>query len=145
VERIHHLILAICKRRSRKLPKLRFILRLDSIDADDWISRMAVLSDRARELQHEVVGVAFDLGETGKKNDSNCQDDMTPLYLESLSSLIRYIKEQGICTAPQIHLTNPIDSSTIDGSAKRWIEDHSAKCGLITIDVSRILVANAAA
>lgn len=145
LERIHHQIYEMCKRRRRDLPKLRFILRLDGIDTDDWDTRMMALSNRARELQHEVVGVAFDLGETTKKQDSKRDDDVENLYLHSLSLLLRYVKEQGICTAPQIHLTNPIDSATINDHVKRWIEDHSMQCSLITIDVSRILVANAAA
>jgi hypothetical protein len=145
LERIHQEISVICKRRSRDLPKLRFILRLDIIDTEDWHHRLSALSFRARELQHEVVGVAYDLGETSTKVDSKLDSDTMNLCLDPLSSLVRYVEEQGICTAPQIHLTNPIESSTIDNHVISWIDDHSSQCGLITIDVSRILVANAAA
>lgn len=143
MERVHRQIYSICMRRNREMPKLRFTLRLDHIETENWNTGISLLNDRAQELQHEVVGFALDLGGSSRI-DRKSVECHTILLLEQLSELLRFAKENAILSAPQIHLTNPIDSSTIDDPVKRWIEDYAAQCGGITIDVSRLLVANAA-
>ena len=46
---------------------------------------------------------------------------------------------------PQVHLTNPITATEIESGVVEWIEQHRKLCNGITIDLSRLLMANAAA
>ena len=65
--------------------------------------------------------------------------------LEALSSLIDFASTSGILSMPQVHLTNPSTSSDIDKNVILWMENHTKVCSQITIDVSRLLVANSGA
>ncbi|MGK3737728.1 MAG: diaminopimelate decarboxylase [Bacillariaceae sp.] len=150
MERIHGQLYRICKRRKQSMPKLRFILKLNDIESKDWKINMMQLHKTSLGLSYEVVGVALDLDKkttitTSIDDVSNTEKDDI-LLLNALSDLIKDWAQQVPDTPTlQVHLTNPINSSEIESNVEEWIENHYKSCNGIIIDVSRLLMANAAA
>lgn len=146
MERIQVQLYKICKRRRLQpsnMPKLEFVLRLDSDtnDLSEWKSILAKMCKKSLELpQTKVVGVALELGGEDTAGETNA--NRNSFLLDGLSGLI----ENWMDGSPlQVHLTNPITAIEIEGSVLEWIESHRKVCTTITIDVSRLLMANAAA
>jgi len=135
MERIHGQLFRICKRRKQSMPKLRFILKLNDNEIKDWNINLMQLHKTSLGLAYEVVGVALDLADTENNN----------ILLNALSDLIEDWAQRVPDTTLQIHLTNPINSSEIESNVEDWIEKHYKSCNGIIIDVSRLLMANAAA
>lgn len=164
MERIHNQLYKICKRRRQQHtepPQLNFVLKLDSA-ADDfckWKNTVTKMHETALKLEHtEVVGVALELcGIEDSKSTSETKTETNNCIslLDALSDLIENWDGEArtletLATAdksrlPQVHLTNPITATEIDSVVIKWIEQHRKLCNGITIDVSRLLMANAAA
>jgi len=166
MERIHNQLHKICKRRRQRqsdAPKLNFVLKLDSTtdDFSKWKNILSKMHETAVKLPHtKVVGVALELCEN---EDSNVTEtgEMKPdtnnciSLLDALSDLIENWVEEELTPEtpattdksrlPQVHLTNPITATEIDNVVIKWIEQHRKRCNGITIDASRLLMANAAA
>jgi hypothetical protein len=152
MERIHKQLYNICKRRRQgqsNMPKLEFVLKLENVVTDDfkeWKTILGNVHEKASKLSHtEVVGVALELsgedtGDTGASSEK--KNDM--VLLDALSDLIE-IWAQLTPQRPQVHLTNPVTATEIESGVLQWIEKHRKICNGITIDASRLLMANAAA
>lgn len=172
MQRIHKQLQNICQRRRQRqndMPNLDFILKLDSDinDFEQWKTSLRNVHEKALKLSNtRVVGVALDLGGKDEKKANNEDADDTGnihvLLLDALSYLIKnWVDELAVSKnlstntttiatklrrqPPQVHLTNPITSTEIEIGVIAWIEKHRKICNGITIDVSRLLMANAAA
>uniref|UniRef100_A0A7S4EPZ3 Uncharacterized protein n=1 Tax=Pseudo-nitzschia australis TaxID=44445 RepID=A0A7S4EPZ3_9STRA len=143
MERIHDQLYKICKRRRLQrsnMPKLEFVLRLENNanDLSEWKSILAEMCKKSLELpQTKVVGVALELGV-----EETVGENTIGFLLDGLSSLVKNWTDG---SPPQVHLTNPITAIEIESAVLEWIESHRKVCTAITIDVSRLLMANAAA
>jgi len=133
MNRIYIQLQAMSARRNQTLPRLRVVLKLDEIHAHDWKNTLVELHKGAMEQEHEVVGFALELLGEDK------------VRLEALSELIEFGKMREVFPCPQVHLANPSNAVEIDRDVTEWLESHWKLCNGITIDVSRLLVANAAA
>ena len=151
MERIHKQLHTICKRRRQSImPKLEFVLKLDNVVADDfeeWKTIFGDVHEKASKMPDtEVVGVALELGgeDTGDTGDSTSEKKNNMVLLNALSGLIQdWTQLSPLC--PQVHLTNPVTATEIESGVIEWIEEHRKICNGITIDASRLLMANAAA
>lgn len=172
MERIHKQLYNICKRRRQEqgtLPKLDFVLKLDGTteDYNKWKTTLQQMHEKAKGLsQTRVVGIALELGGndgamagsgdaasaiTTKKNDSSLLDALSVL-IESWGDqkALSEIQTGAVTTEsksmlPQVHLTNPVTATEIESTVIEWIGKHRKLCNGITIDASRVLMANAAA
>jgi hypothetical protein len=159
MERIHKQLHIICRRRRQPqstIPKLEFVVKLESgtDDSKEWKTVVRRVHDTASKLPlAEVVGVALEL--TGKDETDG---DKSILLLDALSDLIENWVDEVVLSKsptanpitaeiqpPQVHLTNPITATEIESEVMEWIEKHRKLCNGITIDASRLLMANAAA
>jgi diaminopimelate decarboxylase len=141
LDRIHQQLTGIVQRRKQQqsLPTLNVVLKLDGIQPQNWKDVLVQLHQRSTELEHNVVGFAMEL------LDENDDNESAPSPLEALSSLIDFANTSAILSMPQVHLTNPSTSSDINKDVIQWMENHTKVCSQITIDVSRLLVANSGA
>ena len=160
MERIHIQMCKMHKRRRQgpsSTPKLAFVLRLenDTNDLTEWKSVVEQMYKKSLELIHsQFVGVALELAGrdttimektfgTGDTDTITIEpQNRNTLLLEALSDLI---EKWAKGSPPQVHLSNPITATEIESSVLEWIERHHKICATITIDVSRLLMANAAA
>lgn len=175
MERIHKQLHKICKRRRQRqsnIPKLEFLLKLDNTtDAfKHWKKVLRNMHEKAMELSlTEVVGVSLELGGEDEASTNSSDRGVATTQkkdcislLGALSDLIENwndelmmagktgantttIATQSTHQLPQVHLTNPIAATEIGNGAIEWIEKHRKLCNGITIDASRVLMANAAA
>lgn len=162
MERIHKQLYNICKRRRQEqdtLPKLDFVLKLDSTteDYNQWKTVLQQMHEKAMGLsQTRVVGIALELG--GNDGATAASGDSDSSLLDALSVLIEnWVDEVALQTPtdavtteskpmlPQVHLTNPVTATEIESTVIEWIGRHRKLCNGITIDASRVLMANAAA
>lgn len=160
MERIHKQLHKICMRRREPqngIPNLNFVLKLDN-ETDDfqkWKTILRKMHETALELPNTmVVGVALELcgiDETKVPEENTCIS-----ILDELSELIEnWVEDQPLpetpaaetiaASKPQVHLTNPVTATEIDDLIIKWIGQHRKLCNGITIDASRLLMANAAA
>ena len=144
MKRIHDQLSRICKRRKQRMPTARFLLKLNDIEIEDWKIELKRMHERSLELSHELVGVALELGTTNCTNGTE-KDGDDFILVDTLSDLVENWVGLPHKTKPQVHLTNLITSTQIDRSVVKWIENHHKSCNGVTIDVSRLLMANAAA
>lgn len=143
IERIHGQLYGICQRREQNMPKLQFIFKLNCIDIQDWKTSLIQLHNKSLEFSYEVVGVALELGKKLKSTDGPDNDN---ILLDALSDMIEnWAQRLPGTTLPQVQLTNPINVSEIESNVIDWIENNYKFCNGIIIDVSRVLMANAAA
>ena len=162
--RIHRQMINICKRRRQgqgQFPKLDFVLKLDATadNYKEWRTVLQQMHEKALELsQTRVVGVALELGGS---DEAKASTPTNGLMLDELSNLIDNWAERatlsktstnsGAVTTsskemlPQVHLTNPVTATEIESEVIEWIARHRKICNGITIDASRVLMANAAA
>lgn len=153
MERIHKQLYNICKRRRRQeqdtLPKLDFVLKLDSTTEDytQWKTVLQQMHEKAMELsQTRIVGMALELG--GNDGAVVGSGDSDSSLLDALSVLIEKwvaVTTESKPMLPQVHLTNPVTATEIESTVIEWIGRHRKLCNGITIDASRVLMANAAA
>ena len=168
MERIHKQLHKICMRRlegQSNIPKLDFVLKLDN-ETDDfqkWKTILRNMHEKALELPNtKVVGVALELcgsEETKPKGidkGETLEESTCISLLDELSDLIEnWVEDQPLpetsaidttaVSKPQVHLTNPVTATEIDTMVVKWIGQHRKLCNGITIDASRLLMANAAA
>ena len=143
-------------------------------DFGEWKTVLRNAHEKSSELLHaKVVGVALELGgieetktktvgtagadssSTGNKKHSFLLDALSVVVENwvdefAVSKLASTSNETTAMTQshprrPQVHLTNPITATEIGSDVIEWIENHRKLCNGITIDASRLLMANAAA
>lgn len=162
MERIHDQLHKIWNRRRNRsnsactMPKLDFVLKLEN-NAEEWKTSLTKIRQKAQELSDtQVVGVALELvGDKVETTTVQNKSNTDSVLLAGLSNLIDNWVNRPLVGAdetvppsppfPQVHLTNPITATEIDPSVIDWIDSHRKICTTITIDVSRLLIANAAA
>jgi len=146
IERIHCQLYRVCQRRKQNMPKLRFIFKLNGIDIQDWKTSLIQLHNKSLELSYEVVGVALELGKKSKSTNGPVKIKDDNILLDALSDMIEdWNQRLPGTTPPQVQLTNPINVSEIEINVEDWIENNYKSCNGIIVDVSRVLMANAAA
>ena len=162
------------RQQHRKIQGLEFILKLNNAtnNFEEWKTILKKMHQKALELPcAKVVGVSLELGRNDetKKNSLISVDTSTKtamnyrvLLLDALSSVVenwdnevidgrtldkstRRTTSRPSHQLPQVHLTNPITAVQIESDVIEWIEKYRKFCDGITIDTSRLLMANAAA
>jgi hypothetical protein len=141
LDRIHFQMQSICIRRNQALPHLRFILKLDDITTDDWKISFINLHTRARELAHGVTGFALEL--LREQTEVPYKD---PILLDALMNLIVFGKSENLLPLPEVHLSSSkATAGELGEDVFDAIRHLSQLCSSVSVDISQVLVANAAA
>ncbi|KAG7345000.1 pyridoxal-dependent decarboxylase [Nitzschia inconspicua] len=136
LERIESQGKVVSNRRHQAAPRLQFLVKLDNSALPDWPSLLKNLCMKAAAAGNDIVGFAVELV---------TEVSRLKTLLNAITALIDFVTSEGIMRTIQVHMTLAPASAVIDDTIIEWSRSQSTKCALISIDVSRLLLANAAA
>jgi Pyridoxal-dependent decarboxylase, C-terminal sheet domain len=136
LERVNCHIQIVARRRNQNIPRLRLLLKLDRAFLVSPQPHLEQLCSKARSLGHEIVGFIIELLD-GHVNNSKILDDAT--------NFMNFSKRGKFVLNPEIHIILSKTATEIEESTIDWIHSHCFDYRLVSIDVTRLLLTNAAA